>query len=88
MCPKKDIKVSTYRKGTEEEYEKMLDDAKSGMFDIIYVKSISEFPKERLLKDVRELREHGVAVKFEEENIDSSFLSWELLLTVCLTGYR
>lgn len=86
--PKKDIKVSTYRKGTEEEYEKLLDDAKSGMFDIIYVKSISEFPKERLLKDVRELREHGVAVKFEEENIDSSFLSWELLLTVCLAGYR
>ena len=79
--------VSTYRKGTEEEYEKMLDDAKSGMFDIIYVKSISEFPKERLLKDVRELREHGVAVKFEEENIDSSFLSWELLLTVFLAGY-
>ena len=79
--------VSTYRKGTEEEYEKMLDDAKSGMFDIIYVKSISKFPKESLLKDVRELREHGVAVKFEEENIDSSFLSWELLLTVFLAGY-
>ena len=81
------MKVSTYRKGTEEEYEKMLDDAKSGMFDIIYVKSISKFPKESLLKDVRELREHGVAVKFEEENIDSSFLSWELLLTVFLAGY-
>ena len=45
--------VSTYRKGTEEEYEKMLDDAKFGMFDIIYVKSISKFPKESLLKDVR-----------------------------------
>ena len=82
------MKVLTYCKGTEEEYEKMLDDAKSGMFDLISVKSISEFPKERLLKDVRELREHGVAVKFEEENIDSSFLSWELLLTVCLAGYR
>ena len=68
--------VSTYRKGTEEEYEKMRDDAKSGMFDIIYVKSISEFPKERLLKDVRELREHGVAVKFEEEEIDTSLSSW------------
>ena len=46
--PKKDIKVSTYRKGTEEEYEKMLDDAKSGMFDIIYVKSISEFPGRKI----------------------------------------
>ena len=87
MVPKKiDMKVSTYRKGTEEEYEKMLDDAKSGMFDIIYVKSISGFPKERLLKDVRELREHGVAVKFEEEEIDTSLSSWELLLTVYLTG--
>ena len=84
--PKKDIKISTYRKGTEEEHEKMLDDAKSGMFDIIYVKSISEFPKESLLKDVRELREHGVAVKFEEEEIDTSLSSWELLLTVYLAG--
>lgn len=77
--------VSTYRKGTEE-YEKMLDDAKSGMFDIIYIKSISKFPKESLLKDVRELREHDVAVKFEEEEIDTSLSSWELLLTVYLAG--
>ena len=80
------MKVLTYRKGTEEEHEKMLDDAKSGMFDIIYVKSISEFPKESLLKDVRELREHGVAVKFEEDEIDTSLSSWELLLTVSLAG--
>ena len=27
------MKVLTYSKGTEEEYEKMLDDAKSGMFN-------------------------------------------------------
>ena len=65
----------------------MLDDAKSGMFDLISVKSISEFPKERLLEDVRELRRHGVAVKFEEENIDTSLLKAKLLLTVCMAGY-
>lgn len=65
----------------------MLDDAKSGMFDLISVKSISEFPKERLLEDVRELRRHGVAVRFEEENIDTSLLKAELLLTVCMAGF-
>ena len=65
----------------------MLDDAKSGMFDLISVKSISEFPKERLLEDVRELRRHGVAVKYEEENIDTSLLKAELLLTVCMAGF-
>ena len=65
----------------------MLDDAKSGMFDLISIKSISEFPKERLLEDVRELRRHGVAVKFEEENIDTSLLKAELLLTVCMAGF-
>ena len=65
----------------------MLDDAKSGMFDLISVKSISVFPKERLLEDVRELRRHGVAVKFEEENIDTSLLKAELLLTVCMAGF-
>ena len=57
------------------------------MFDLISVTSISEFPKERLLEDVRELRRHGVAVKFEEENIDTSLLKAELLLTVCMAGY-
>ena len=57
------------------------------MFDLISVKSISEFPKERLLEDVRELRRHGVAVKFEEENIDTSLLKAELLLTVCMAGF-
>ena len=65
----------------------MLDDAKSGMFDLISVKSISEFPKERLLEDVRELRRHGVAMKFEEENIDTSLLKAELLLTICMAGF-
>ena len=65
----------------------MLDDAKSGMFDLISVKSISEFPKERLLEDVRELRRHGGAVNFEEENIDTSLLKAELLLTVCMAGF-
>ena len=65
----------------------MLDDAKSGMFDLISVKSISEFPKERLLEDVRELRRHGVAVKFEEKNLDTSLLKAELLLTVCMAGF-
>ena len=65
----------------------MLDDAKSGMFDLISVKSISEFPKERLLEDVRELRRHGVAVKFEEENIDTPLLKAELLLTVCMACF-
>lgn len=57
------------------------------MFDLISVKSISEFPKERLLEDVRELRRHGVAVKFEEENIDTSLVEAELLLTVYMAGF-
>lgn len=65
----------------------MLEDAKSGMFDVIYVKSLSEFPKESLFEDARELKKHGVAVKFEKESIDTSLLEAELLLTVCLVSY-
>ena len=34
------------------------------MFDVIHVKSLSEFPKESLFEDAWELRKHGVAVKF------------------------
>lgn len=62
----------------------VLEDAKNGKFDIILTKSISQFSENvvELLTIVRDLRQHDVAVYFEEESINTSALNSELLLTV------
>ena len=66
------------------EFNRMTDDAKEGKIDLILVKSISRFSRNTvdMLKTIRELKEHGVGVYFEKENIDTSTLNSELLLTV------
>ena len=66
------------------EYMRMVDDAKAGKIDLILVKSVSRFSRNTvdLLETIRDLRQHGVGVYFEKENIDTSSLSSELLLTV------
>ena len=66
------------------EYMRMIEDAMAGQIDLILVKSVSRFSRNTvdLLKTIRDLRQHGVGVYFEKENIDTSSLSSELLLTV------
>lgn len=65
-------------------FKKMMQDAKDGKIDRILVKSISRFSRNTvdMLETVRELRELGVGVVFEKENINTSALGSELLLTV------
>ena len=62
----------------------MMEDAKGGKFELILAKSISQFQKDtsKLLNDVRDLRQHGVTVYFEEEGIHSFFNNWEFLVTI------
>lgn len=70
--------------GKRTEFNRMTDDAKEGKIDLILVKSVSRFSRNTvdLLKTIRELKDHGVGVYFEKENIDTSTLNSELLLTV------
>ena len=65
----------------------MMRDARAGKFDIIYTKSVSRFARNtiELLEAVRELRDIGVEVVFEKENIRSSDPTSELMLTVAAT---
>ena len=65
----------------------MMRDAHAGKFDIIYTKSVSRFARNtiELLEAVRELRDIGVEVVFEKENIRSSDPTSELMLTVAAT---
>lgn len=67
-----------------EQFLRMIDDADKGLIDIILTKSISRFARNTvdLLNTVRHLKEKGVSVRFEKENIDSMDSSGEVLLTL------
>lgn len=66
------------------EFRRMLDLAKQGAIDVIITKSISRFARNTavVLKRVRELKELGVEVRFEKENINTLSGDGELMLTV------
>ena len=67
-----------------ENFRKMIDDAIDGKIDMIICKSISRFARNTVdtLQYVRLLKEHGVEVFFEEENIRTLTMDGELLLTI------
>jgi site-specific DNA recombinase len=62
----------------------MLEKARSGEIDLIITKSISRFARNTLmlLKYVRELRDMGVGIIFEEEMVHTLRSEGELMLTV------
>lgn len=67
-----------------DEFLKMIKDAISGKIDLILAKSISRFARNTVdtLKFIRFLREKGVSILFEEENINSGAIQGELLITI------
>lgn len=66
------------------EFRRMLEDAKAGKIDIILTKSIQRFARNTvdLLETVRHLKDIGVEVRFEKENISSISGDGELMLTI------
>ncbi|WP_444474496.1 recombinase family protein [Streptococcus sanguinis] len=66
------------------EFNRLISDCRKGKVDRIIVKSISRFSRNTLdcLKYVRELKELGIGVTFEKENIDSLDAKGEVLLTI------
>lgn len=74
----------TGTKEAREEFQKMLEDCRGGKIDMVITKSISRFARNTvtLLSTVRELKEHGVDIWFEKENIHSVSGDGELLLTI------
>ena len=65
-------------------FNAMIADALAGRIDLIITKSISRFPRNTvtLLETVRELKELGVDVYFEEQNIHSISPDGEFMLTL------
>ena len=65
-------------------FQKMMQDARNGKIDLIITKSISRFARNTvtILKAIRELKELGVGIFFELQNINTLTESGELLITI------
>ncbi len=78
----------TGTKSNRAEFQKMLAACRNGEIDLIITKSISRFARNTvtLLETVRELKDIGVDVFFEEQNIHTMSADGELMLTI-LSSY-
>ena len=65
-------------------FRQMISDALAGKIDFIITKSVSRFARNTvdLLSTIRQLKEHGVEVYFEKENIRTFDSRGELLLSI------
>ena len=65
-------------------FQKMMKDARAGKIDLIITKSITRFARntDTILKATRELKELGIGVFFELQNINTLTQAGELLMTV------
>ena len=65
-------------------FNRMIDDAMAGKIDRIITKSVSRFARNTVdtLTTIRMLKEKGVGVTFEKENIDTLDSKGELLITI------
>ncbi|MCD8501664.1 MAG: recombinase family protein [Bacillaceae bacterium] len=73
--------------GTTEnrpEFKRMLDLCRENKIDVIITKSISRFARNTvvMLQLVRELKDLGIEVRFEKENINTLSEDGEFMLTV------
>ena len=66
------------------EFKRLIADCNTGKIDLVLVKSISRFARDTVdcLHTVRRLKEKGIAVHFERENIDSTSEDGEFLITI------
>jgi len=74
----------TGTKDTREQFQRLMAECRAGNIDMIITKSISRLARNTvtLLETVRELKNLGVDVYFEEQNIHSISGDGELMLTI------
>ena len=80
--PTKELVAHNTKK--REQFNRMIADCKNGQIDTIITKSISRFARNTLdcLKNVRLLKDLGIGVLFEKENIDTLDSKGEVLLSI------
>ncbi|MEE0875213.1 MAG: recombinase family protein [Ruminococcus sp.] len=76
--------AKTGTKDTRGNFRRLIDDCRQGLIDLVITKSVSRFARNTvdLLSVCRELREHGVDVYFENQDIHSVSSEGELMLTL------
>ena len=76
--------AKTGTKDSREQFQQLLADCKAGKIDHIITKSISRMARNTvtLLETVRELKNIGISVYFEEQNIDTGTADGELMLSI------
>lgn len=67
-----------------DEFNRLIADCEAGKIDLVLVKSISRFARDTVdcLNTIRHLKDIGIAVYFERENINSMSEAGELMLTM------
>ncbi|QSX09666.1 recombinase family protein [Alkalibacter rhizosphaerae] len=76
--------ISATNTKKRENFNRMIADCRKGQIDMIITKSISRFARNTLdcLNYVRELKQIGVGIIFEKENINTLDAKGEVLLTI------
>lgn len=76
------ISATSTRK--REDFNRMIRDCMAGKIDLIITKSISRFARNTLdcLSYVRKLKERGIGIYFEKENLDTMDPSSEMVITI------
>lgn len=66
-----------------EAFKKMIEDAKQGKFDTIFIEDVSRFSRnaELGIKTYKDLRQHGVNVHFRKEGLDTMNIDNDYILT-------
>lgn len=66
------------------EFQRLMSDCRKGKIDRVLTKSISRFARNTKdsLEAIHELKSLGISVYFEKENIDTSEISSEMMLTI------
>ena len=80
----KDPGISGTRAEKRKDFMRMIEDCRAGKIKKILVKSISRFARNTVdaLQYIRELKELGISVFFENENIDTATSGGDVLLTI------
>lgn len=67
-----------------DDFNRLVADCKKGKIDRVLTKSVSRFARNTAdcLIYARILKEHGVSILFEKENIDTAYMSSEMLLAL------
>ena len=70
-----------------KEFRKMIQACESGKIDLVITKSVSRFCRNTLdgLSYVRRLKNHGVGVFFEKENVNTLYMDNEMILTFMMS---